>query len=83
MVNVVAAPIATTSPANQTKFGGNIGAGVMGFAGNVGIRGDVRYYRAFNSDVSTNANTAADVFAQNLLSGLDFWRANIGIAVRW
>jgi hypothetical protein len=55
----------------------------MAFAGNVGIRGDVRYYRAFNSDVSTNATTAADVFAQNLLSGLDFWRANIGIAVRW
>jgi hypothetical protein len=83
MVNIVSAPIGATTPANQTKFGGNIGAGVMGFAGNVGIRGDIRYYRAFNSDVSTNATTAADVFAQNLLSGLDFWRANLGIAVRW
>jgi hypothetical protein len=73
----------TTAEANQTKFGGNIGAGLMAFAGNVGIRGDVRYYRAFNSDISTNATTTADVFAQNLLSGLDFWRANIGIALRW
>src|SRR5262252_10376190 len=27
----------TTTEANQTKFGGNIGAGVMAFAGNVGI----------------------------------------------
>lgn len=75
--------VGTTTPANQTKFGGNIGAGVMAFAGNVGVRGDVRYYRAFHSDISTNATTAADIFAQNLLSGLDFWRANIGIAVRW
>jgi hypothetical protein len=33
--------------------------------------------------VTTTGSTAADVFAQNLLSGLDFWRANIGIAVRW
>jgi opacity protein-like surface antigen len=77
------AVVGTTTAANQTRFGGNIGAGVMAFAGNVGIRGDVRYYRAFNNDISTNATTAADVFAQNLLSGLDFWRANIGIAVRW
>jgi hypothetical protein len=83
MLNIVSAPIGATTPANQTKFGGNIGGGVMGFAGNVGIRGDVRYYRVFNSDVSTNATTPSEVFAQNLLSGLNFWRANIGIAVRW
>ncbi len=84
MVNFAAVPAGTTTSANQTKFGGNIGGGIMGFAGNVGIRGDVRYYRAFASnDIATNATTPADVFAQNLLSGLDFWRANIGIAVRW
>jgi len=83
MFNIAPAVPGATTEANQTKFGGNIGAGVMAFAGNVGIRGDVRYYRAFHSDISTNATTAADVFAQNLLSGLDFWRANIGIAVRW
>jgi hypothetical protein len=82
MINVSSA-IGTTSPANQTRFGGDIGGGVMAFGGNVGIRADVRYYRAFNRDISTNATTPADVFAQNLLNGLDFWRANIGIAVRW
>ena len=70
--------------ANQTRGGGDVGVGVMGFAGNVGIRGDVRYFRAFtNNTVTTTGNTAADAFAQNLLSGLDFWRANIGIAIRW
>ena len=74
----------TQTQANQTRGGGDIGVGVMGFAGNVGIRADVRYFRAFtNNTVTTTGNTAADAFAQNLLSGLDFWRANIGIAVRW
>jgi opacity protein-like surface antigen len=73
-----------TTSSNQTSFGGNIGAGVMGFAGNFGVRADVRYFRAFNSGVSTDPNVAAaDLFARNLLSGLDFWRANLGIAVRW
>lgn len=74
----------STTSANQMRCGGNVGAGVMGFSGNVGIRGDIRYYRAFyNSDVSTDTGTPADVFAQTLLSGLDYWKANIGIAVRW
>jgi opacity protein-like surface antigen len=73
-----------TTSSSQTKFGGNIGAGVMGFAGNVGIRADVRYFTVFSNDISTDPNiAAADVFARNLLSGLDFWRANFGIAVRW
>ena len=77
-------PTSAQSEVNQTRGGGDIGFGVMGFAGNVGIRGDVRYFRAFtNNTVTTTGSTAADVFAQNLLSGLDFWRANIGIAVRW
>ena len=77
-------PGSAQTEANQTRGGGDIGFGVMGFAGNVGIRGDVRYFRAFNNNtVTTTGSTAADAFAQNLLSGLDFWRANIGIAVRW
>ena len=73
-----------TTSSSQMKFGGNIGGGVMGFAGNVGIRADIRYFTVFSSGLSTDPNiAAADLFAQNLLSGLDFWRANLGIAVRW
>ena len=73
-----------TTSSSATKFGGNIGGGVMGFAGKVGIRADVRYFTVFDSDISTNPNiSAADLFAQNLLSGLNFWRANLGVAVRW
>jgi hypothetical protein len=84
MLAVASVPTSAQTEANQTRGGGDVGFGVMGFAGNVGIRADVRYFRAFtNNTVTTTGNTAADVFAQNLLSGLDFWRANVGIAIRW
>ncbi len=63
--------------ADATQMGGNIGFGVMGFAGAWGVRGDVRYFRGFNGDNADNT------FEQNVLSDLDFWRANIGVAVRW
>jgi hypothetical protein len=52
---------------SQSKTGGDVGAGVTAFLGNFGIRADVRYYRAFSEGVS----------------GLDFWRASIGVAARW
>jgi len=82
MLAAASVPASAQTTANDTRAGGDVGVGIMGFAGNVGIRGDVRYYRAFTQ--STGAGlSASDAFAQNLLSGLDFWRANIGIAVRW
>jgi hypothetical protein len=65
---------------NDTQFGGNIGGGVMGFTGSWGFRADVRYFRGFTSN---DAVDAANPIADNILSGLDFWRANIGVAVRW
>jgi Outer membrane protein beta-barrel domain len=69
----------TFSP-DDTQFGGNIGGGIMGYAGNVGIRADVRYFHGFKSNDAVDANNPV---ADNILSGLDFWRANIGVAVRW
>ncbi|HVZ23770.1 MAG TPA: hypothetical protein VG871_22005 [Vicinamibacterales bacterium] len=85
MLAIASVPSSAQATANDTRAGGDVGVGIMGFAGNVGLRGDVRYYRAFTSSAaSIGGNTsAADAFASNLLSGLDFWRANIGIAVRW
>jgi hypothetical protein len=77
----------TLDPANsltggQGRFGGNIGAGFIGYAGNVGVRGDVRWY---NVDVERDftASNARDLFTLGLLSGLEYWRANIGVAFRW
>jgi hypothetical protein len=74
--------VQSTFSADDSQFAGNIGFGLMGFAGNWGVRGDVRYFRAFESS-DFNADDTASAIAQSVLSGLDFWRANIGVAVRW
>jgi hypothetical protein len=79
----VTAPSSGQSTANAMIGGGDLGFGVLGYAGNVGIRGDVRYFRAFTDNSLINGDSAADAFARSALSGLDFWRANIGVAVRW
>lgn len=106
---------------NDTRFGGDIGGGVMAFAGNWGFKADVRYLRASGSyntslpaatptgttpsptpapgpysvpggtgstaaTASTPAATmppAPTSLAGAVLSGLHFWRANIGVALRW
>ena len=71
-----------TSQGNQFKLGTNVGGGVMAFTGIIGFRADVRYYKASN-DSTFQSSTPIGQFTETLLSGLDFWRANIGIAVRW
>jgi hypothetical protein len=83
VLTIAGAPAGGQTTANETIGAGNFGFGVLGYAGNVGVRGDVRYFRAFNNTDFGTTNTPADVFAQSALSGLRFWRANIGVAVRW
>lgn len=74
---------------DESRAGGDIGAGIMAFMGDWGVRGDVRYFRAFSRDegtisTSTTASgTTSSSVVTGLLPGLDFWRANIGIAFRW
>jgi len=76
-------PIGTAST-NGSRFGWDLGAGAMGFAGRWGFRGDVRYYRATSTsnidlfDLGTGTN-----FTNAVLSGLRFWKANVGVAYRW
>ena len=66
----------------QTRFGWNIGAGAYAFAGrSVGLRADVRYFQA--TTTNTFSGTAAENATQAFLSGINFWRANIGVAFRW
>ena len=85
--------------ASQSKFGWNLGIGASAFgAGAFGVRGDVRYFRAgsssstevFNSDdVLEDALDgileagSADSLTRELLSGIAYWRANLGLAFRW
>jgi hypothetical protein len=79
---------------DDSQLGANIGFGVMGFAGNVGVRADVRYFRGFSDDSVEDAlnldpgtidddTSPGSQAASGILSGLDFWRANIGLAFRW
>jgi hypothetical protein len=81
VTNVVnASPVVTSS--SQMKAGTNVGGGFFAFAAQWGIRGDIRYYKTSTSDPEKLTNGVND-FAQTLLSNLNFWRANMGIAFRW
>jgi Outer membrane protein beta-barrel domain len=42
-------PALYSSSANETRFGGNIGGGLLGFVGHWGFKADVRYFRATGS----------------------------------
>jgi opacity protein-like surface antigen len=64
----------------SNDFGMNLGAGAMGFfSEHVGLRGDVRYFRAINGSRSFLDNI-------NLTSNtghLNFWQATGGVAFRF
>ena len=61
----------------------NIGAGIMLFVNNLGFRADVRYYKATTDNNLTTNDPTTSQFNQALLSGIDYWRANAGVAFRW
>jgi hypothetical protein len=65
------------------RFGYNFGAGLMAYANRVGVRGDIRWYRATTNNNVDTTEPLTDQLAQSLLSGLQFWRANVGVAFRW
>ena len=80
--NVIGDPLSGTINSNDTKFGGNIGAGIMAFAGHLGIRGDIRYFKATTDELPIEPDDS-DAAARSALSGLGFWRGNVGMAFRW
>ena len=124
--------VSTFGNPDATRFGGNIGGGVMGFLGNWGFKADLQYFRAAGSyqtsaaqfsttggtttatasgstttppsggtptppptggtpapgvgpyvSRDTSGTTSSSSLADTVLSGLHFWRANIGVALRW
>lgn len=63
---------------SRNEMGFNVGAGVNAFfTDNLGLRGDVRYFRALQSG---GAGSDLDVFD---LDRLDFWRATVGVSFRF
>src|SRR6266850_1676480 len=72
-----------TTSANEFRLGTNVGGGVMAFVGNLGFRADVRYYHTTTDNNPNTTAPAADQQTHQLLSGLAFWRTNVGVAFRW
>jgi len=73
-----------TVTASETKFGTNLGGGFFAYGGRWGVRGDVRFYNVSTNDGNKNlTGSPAENFTQVLLSGLNYWRANLGVAYRW
>ena len=63
---------------NTTDFGINLGGGVMGFfSDNVGIRGDVRYFRSLQD------NEVGPDDPDLGLGDFSFWRGAVGVTFRW
>lgn len=57
----------------------NVGGGAMGyFSSHFGVRGDLRYFRAFGFSATDVQNTGTLT-----LNKFDFWRANVGLAIRF
>jgi opacity protein-like surface antigen len=60
----------------KNDFGFDVGGGVMGFfSSNVGLRGDVRYFRGFNG--------SSDNVAGLGLSDFHFWRGSLGVSFKF
>jgi opacity protein-like surface antigen len=58
-------------------FGMNIGGGVQGnFNDNVGIRGDIRYFRSLQDNEPDGELDLG-------LSNFDFWRGTVGVSFQW
>ena len=61
-----------------TDFGINLGGGVIGFfSDNVGVRGDLRYFRALQDNEPGSGDLDLG------LGDFKFWRGTVGVNFRW
>lgn len=64
---------------NSTNWGLNAGGGVAGFfSDNIGLQGDVRYFRSLK-DTEANGNNNFDLG----LGSFSFWRGTVGLVFRF
>jgi hypothetical protein len=80
---------------DHTETGWNAGFGAMGFLGQMGVRADLRYFTVGGDEfrgvdgsvLRARHGSVVDDQEQfvngNLLSGISFWRGNVGVALRW
>jgi len=61
---------------SKNDFGFDVGGGVMGFFNsNVGIRGDIRYFRTFSGSDENVTGLG--------LSDFNFWRGSVGVSLKF
>ena len=74
----------STVSADQSRWGYDIGGGIMAFADRRwGVRGDVRYFRGSSNDTFTSGETRELRVTRSLLSDLGVWHGTLGLAYRW
>ena len=61
---------------DSTKFGFNLGGGIMTYFNHVGFRGDVRYYQ-------TLSESEFDTRLDAEIGDYDYWRATAGVTFRF
>jgi hypothetical protein len=61
--------------ATTNDLGMDVGGGVMFLGGNVGVRGDLRYFRALNNNDSNTVDFS--------LGSFRFWRGTVGVTFKF
>ena len=61
--------------ASRNDFGYDLGAGLGFFGGNVGLRGDVRYFRSLQNDDGSAVDFS--------LGNFKFWRGTLGVTFKF
>jgi opacity protein-like surface antigen len=62
---------------STNDLGVNLGGGINGqFSDNIGIRGDIRYFRSLQDNEADNDFELG-------LGSFDFWRGTVGVTFRW
>ncbi len=68
---------------DSSNWGFNVGAGAMFFfSDNVGLRGDVRYFRSLQDDDLDDLDDLGDIFDVGL-ANFRFWRGTVGVTIRF
>ena len=77
-------PTSSFTNNHEMRWGWDLGAGAMAFANStVGVRGDIRYYKASVNNQINEGSSPQDIIVQQLISGLHFWRVDGGVTFRW
>ncbi|MBW8895250.1 MAG: outer membrane beta-barrel protein [Acidobacteria bacterium] len=63
------------SKASSNDLGADVGGGVMFLGGNVGVRGDLRYFRSLNNSDSNGVDLS--------LGDFRFWRGSVGVTFKF